>query len=345
MKTVALDVHRKRTQLTVALETGEIVTERIVDSTPDVLRRELANIPGPKRVVLENSGWAGIIHDAVKEVAEEVVVCDPTRNALIAQADDSDDRRDAQRLTLLDRTKALHAIYIPAEPFRTLRSLVNYESCLTNMLIAIMLRLKAFCRKHGIAYQGHSIYRLKGRESVIAQFPAGSARFQITSLFRLLDGVRRERLTLRSELRRLSRTIPAIKRLQTVPGIGPVAGRVLAAWIADPTRFKSRSALSAYAGLGLKRNISNWRPGKAHASRRGQRELKRVLFLAARAVIHWGNNALAQRYQARRAAGWEDRKAIRDLARKILFAACQVWKTKQEYDNGRINVPSTPVAL
>jgi transposase len=289
--------------------------------------------------VLENGGWAGIIHDAVKDVAEEVLVCDPTRNALIAQADDSDDRCDAKRLTLLARTNALHAIYIPAEPFRTLRSLVNYESCQTNMLIALMLRLKAFCRKHGVPYQGKSIYRHKGRETVIARFPTGGARFQITSLFRLLNGIRQERLVLRRELRRLSRTIPAIKRLQTVPGIGPVVGRVLAAWIAEPTRFKSRSALAAYAGLGLKRDVSNWRPGKEHASRRGQREIKRVLFLAARAVIRSGNNALAQRYQARRAAGWEDGKAIRDLARKILFASCQVWKTKQEYDNGRINVP------
>jgi hypothetical protein len=68
-----------------------------------------------------------------------------------------------------------------------------------------------------------------------------------------------------------------------------------------------------------------------------------VLFLAARAAIR-GDNAFARRYQARRAAGWDDRKAIRDIARKLLFTACQVWKTKQEYDDGRINIPQASAA-
>jgi len=344
MKIVALDVHTKRTQMTVALETGEIVTERIVETKEDVLRRELGNIPGPKRVVLENSGWAARIADALREVAEEVVVCDPTRNALIANAEDSDDRRDAERLTVLARNNSLHAIYVPAEPYRTLRSLVNYESRLTDMSIGLMLRVKGFCRRHGVQYQGKAIYWRKGKEAAIAQFPEGGARFQIASLYRLLDGARQERLALRRELSKLSRQIPVIERLQTVPGVGPVVARTLAAWIVEPERFKSRSALSAYAGLGLKRNVSNWKPGREHASVRGQRAVKHVLFLAARATIRWGNNAFALRYQARRSAGWEDRKAIRDIARKILFAACQVWKTKQEYDDGRITVPTATVA-
>lgn len=343
MITVALDVHRKRTQLTVALETGQIVTERIVETTADVLRREIANIRGPKRVILENSGWAARIHDAVKDVAEEVIVCDPTRNALIAQADDSDDERDAERLGILSRAGALHAIYVPPEPYRTLRSLVQHETCQTRTIMGLMLRIKAFCRRHGVAYHGKGIYRVKGRDVAIAQFPE-EGRFQIESLFRLLDGARSERIAVRQELRRYSLRIPAIQRLQSIPGIGPVVARTLVAWIADPPRFRSRSALAAYAGLGLKQDISNWHPvHRAHASRRGQRDVKRVLFVAARVAIRAGTNGFSRRYQARIASGWEDRKAIRDIARKILFAAVQVWMTQQEYDDGRISaVVATP---
>jgi transposase len=342
MKTVALDVHRKRTQMTVALETGKIVREQIVETKAEVLRREIANIPGPKRVVLENGGWAGWIFDALKDVAEEVLVCDPTRNALIAQAENSDDRRDAQRLAMLSHANLLHAVFIPPEPFRTLRSMVNHESRLTELLIGAKLRLKSFCRRHEVEYQGVTIYRRSDRTDVLNRFPQ-DARFQLSSLFRLLDGMRQERLAVRRELRRLSARIPAIGLMESVPGIGSVVARLLAAWIVDPWRFKSRNGLSAYGGLGLKRDTSNWEMRRGYASRRGQREIKRVLFLAARAAIR-GDNAFARRYQARRAAGWDDRKAIRDIARKLLFTACQVWKTKQEYDDGRINIPQASAA-
>ncbi len=341
MKTIALDVHRKKSQLAVTLETGEIVAERIVSSSTEVLCKEIASIPGPKRVVLENSGWAGRIADALRKVADEVIVCDPTRNALIAQADNSDDEQDARRLAELSRAGSLHSVYVPPEPFRTLRSMVQHETHITRAATGMMLRLKAFCRMHGVDYQGKSLYRRKGREVILACFPQ-EARFQMTSLYRLLDGLRTERSLLRSELRRYSRQIPVVQRLQTIPGIGPVIARTLVAWIADPSRFKSLSALSAYAGLGLKTDISNWQAvRRAHASRRGQRALKRVLFLAARAALRSKENAFARRYAARRAAGWEDRKAIRDIARKILFTACHLWKNGQEYDDGRL----TPIAV
>jgi transposase len=182
---------------------------------------------------------------------------------------------------------------------------------------------------------------MRGRDVVLAQFPEDS-RFQIGSLFRLLDGARRERQAVRRELRKYSRPIPAIQRMQTCPGIGPVVARTIAAWICDPTRFKSQSAMSAYAGLGLKQDISNWKPlHRAHASMRGQRALKRVLFLAARAAIRWDHNGFSRRYKARIASGWEDRKAIRDIARKILFTACHLWTSKEEYDDARIGTGCT----
>ena len=41
------------------------------------------------------------------------------------------------------------------------------------------------------------------------------------------------------------------------------------------------------------------------------------------------------------AEGWEDRKAIRDIARTILFVACAIWKSGKEYDDGKVGVPKT----
>jgi len=343
MKTVALDVHARLTQMSVCGETGEILLERRVETTAAALRREIGAIPGPKRVVFENGPLAGLVVDAVAGVAEEVISCDPTQNALIAGADDSNDENDAQRLGVLSRAGALKAVYVPAEPFRTLRELVCYETRLTGLLTLEMLQIKALCRRHGVAYRGKALYARRNRGEYLERLGRRAAREHLASLYRMLDAARTERVTIRRELRAVCRGMPLLGRLLTIPGIGPVVARVLVAWIVDPGRFKSRSALAAYAGLGLKQDISAWQPyGRAHASKRGQRQLKRVLFLAARAVLRWGESALARRYAARRAAGWEDRKAIRDVARQLLFVVCHVWRTGEEYDDARISVPAVP---
>ncbi len=126
MKTVTLDVHSGESQMAVISPEGEIVIELQVETTPEELRRVVSGIPGPKRVVLENGPLSAMVHDALDGVAEEVVSCDPTRNALVSRSDSSNDRLDARRLGILDRAGATHEVYVPPEPYRTLRSLAHY---------------------------------------------------------------------------------------------------------------------------------------------------------------------------------------------------------------------------
>jgi transposase len=187
------------------------------------------------------------------------------------------------------------------------------------------------------------------------ELPKGRVRWQLDSLGRLLDGLRLERQRTHRMIAKQAQGIDAVKQLRTVPGIGPLTAPAIVAWIAGqlasgsagarlsagPERFKSRGALSSYAGLGLKQDVTHWEMvGRAHASKRGNRELKRALLLTARGALK-GTSALRRRYDARIAAGWEDRKAIRDVARTILFIACAIWQKRREYDDAKVKVPVT----
>ena len=201
-------------------------------------------------------------------------------------------------------------------------------------------RLKALCRRHGVRYRGAGVYRKAGRREILEKMPNVSVRWQMRSLYRQLDGFRLERVRAHRMLSKHARKIPVVKKLRKVPGMGPRTAPAVVAWIADPNRFRNESGLSSYAGLGLKSDFSNWKPTKrARASKRGDRELKRALFLSARGALN-GTNALKVRYAARIAAGWEDRKAIRDIARTILFVACAIWRSGKEYDNTKVGIPT-----
>ena len=341
MKIVSLDVHSEASQLVAVTEDGEVILEMKVATDVALLRQIIDGIPGRKRVVFEEGPLSGRLTDALRDVADDVISCDPAQNALIARAEDSNDERDARRLALLARTNALRPVFVPPEPYRTLRSLIVHDRNLQKGVTRAKNRIKALCRRVGIRYHGKGVYSAGNRPDVLAQISEPGLRWQMNSLYRELDLLRRERDGVRRTVKGIARQLKVIDRLQSVPGAGPITARTFVAWVVDPGRFRNRKALSSYAGLGLGQGWTNWKPtGHAKASKRGQRELKRVLFLAAKAALN-GNNALARRYQARRDAGWEHSKAIRDTARTLLYTLAKMWRTGKDYDDNRVSVPSS----
>ena len=339
MKIVSLDVHKDASQLYAVTEKGEVILEMKVPTEPQTLRTIIGGIPGPKRVVFEEGPLSGMLSDALTGVADEIVSCDPTLNALIARNENSNDKRDARSLATLARMEKLHPVFVPPEPYRTLRSLLVYDERVQRSITTTKNRIKALCRRCGIRYSGADVYRLANRDGVLAQITEPGLRWQMQSLCRQLDLLRRERIGAHRTKGKLSRKLPIVRLLDTAPGVGPMTAQTVAAWIVAPGRFKSRSAISSYAGLGLGQGWTNWKPvGRARASKRGQRQLKRMLFVAAAAALK-GKNALARRYEARIRAGWEHSKAIRDIARTLLWTLCGMWKNRKEYDDERVIIP------
>lgn len=132
-----------------------------------------------------------------------------------------------------------------------------------------MLQVRAFCLRQGVAFPGQQVFAKRRRDDVLARFADPASRFQIESLLRLFDAVHAECVAVKAQLRRMTSTLPVVARLMTVAGIGELTAYNLVAWVVHPERFKSFKALSAYVGLGIGQNHSNWRPTQqARASKR-----------------------------------------------------------------------------
>ena len=340
MKIIGLDVHRDWTQLAVIAEDGgEVLLEMKVETKVEHLRRAIEGIRGRKKVVFEEGNMSGMIYDAIKDIADEVVSSDSTRNALICRSEDSNDERDAKRLARLMRLGEIKKVYVAPEGYRVLRSLVHYDYMIAGEIIALKNQIKGLCRRCGIKYRGIRAFNSRFREEVLSRISDDGFRYQLRSLYTRLEGMRRERINLQKMIRRKSRGMEETEKIKKIPGIGNKLAPVICAWIVDPGRFKSRKAVSSYAGLGIGQGYTNWLPvGHARASKRGNRELKRALFLAARCAVR-GDNALARRYAARIESGWPDRKAIRDIARSILYIVIGIWKVKGGYKEKRVRIP------
>ena len=75
------------------------------------------------------------------------------------------------------------------------------------------------------------------------------------------------------------------RRLQTVPGIGPIASSVLAATLPDVSNFKSARDLAAWLGLTPKPHSSGGKERLGKISETGNRFIRRLLYLGAMATI------------------------------------------------------------
>jgi transposase len=83
------------------------------------------------------------------------------------------------------------------------------------------------------------------------------------------------------------RSSEASRRLDDIPGVGPVLATALVASIADPKMFRSGRDFSAWIGLVPKQNSSGGKDRLGNISKRGDRYLRSLFTTGALAVIRY----------------------------------------------------------
>jgi transposase len=84
------------------------------------------------------------------------------------------------------------------------------------------------------------------------------------------------------------RSNEASRRLESIPGIGPIIATALIASVADPSIFKSGPEMAAWIGLVPKQNSTGGKERMGHISKQGDKYLRWLLVAGAMAVIRHG---------------------------------------------------------
>ena len=100
--------------------------------------------------------------------------------------------------------------------------------------------------------------------------------------WRELDG-RVEALT--QEIEKAAKADPACRRLQTIPGVGPMIASALVAAIGDGSAFKRGRDLAAWLGIVPHQSSTGGKTRLLGISKRGNSYLRRLIIHGARAVI------------------------------------------------------------
>ena len=129
-------------------------------------------------------------------------------------------------------------------------------------------------------------------------------------------------------------------RLQSIPGIGPVAAATFVASVADARQFKNGREMASWIGLTPKQHSSGEMQKMGSISKRGNRELRRVLIHGARAVMNWCEKktdpmSVWIKQLAQRA---HPCKVIVALANKLARIAWAVLSRKERFNVASLNV-------
>jgi transposase len=133
----------------------------------------------------------------------------------------------------------------------------------------------------------------------------------------------------------------AAAALMAVPGIGQVTAPALAACLVDK-QFTHPDQFVAYVGLDLRVSQSGQRRGQFGLSKRGDAELRRLLYLAAMSAASSTHDpTFAEHYAREQAKGLAKAAALNAIARKLAKVARSIVTHGTAYDPARVD--SQPV--
>ncbi len=227
-----------------------MVIESILETKASTLLEFLNGVRGELHVTLEEGSWAAWLYDVLKPHVNEVVVCNPRRNALLKEGS-KDDRIDARKLSELLRARMLRAVYHGENGLRMLRELTRSYEVISKDLQRVMNRLKALDRSWGIPCTGTEAYSRHHREQWLQRIHEVGVRRRAELFYQQLDGLQALRHTARGELLAESRKYQPVKVLRQIPFIGSLRAAQLVALMQTPHRFRSKRQLWAYSGLAV----------------------------------------------------------------------------------------------
>jgi len=156
------------------------------------------------------------------------------------------------------------------------------------------------------------------------------ARTALNTMANMLAALEQQIETLDKTIRAQVRANPTARRLDTIPGFGPILSGAIAAIIADPTHFDSGRDFAASLGLVPRQDGTGGKVKLGPISKRGNGYLRRLLVNGAMAVL-CGKNARNDPWLAKLLDSKPRKLAAVALANKMARIAWAVMTRQEDF--------------
>jgi transposase len=280
----------------------------------------------PDVVVIEACLLAGWVHDLCVGAGFACKVANTASESWkFKHSKRKTDRDDALRLAQLEALGQLPVVCLPDLQTRQWRQLIALRQKLVGQRVRVQNRVRALLVSRGLpqpvghrAWTEEGLAELEGHAKALAECGPeeawrgllGLSLSEHRHLLGLIDQAE-------ARLDAMGQADERVRRLRTIPGVGPRTAEAVVAYLDDAKRFSSGKEVSAYAGLVPRQYQSGECDRRGRITRRGPGLLRKLLVECAWVMLRY--NAWArEQYQRLNRGGARKKQAVVALARKLL---------------------------
>jgi len=339
----AIDLHKKESQIRILTEDGEIVDRRVVTT-----RERLTSVfwGRPRmRILLEAATESEWVAQHLETLGHEVIVADPNFTAMYGHRSRriKTDRRDVAALAEACQRGCYRVAHRRSALRRTVQAQLNIRRELTEARTRAISLTRALVRGGGFRIRSGSTDSFLTRVAAL-DLPPGMTD--------TLAPMRRVIELLNTELTKADETFAThvaedcvVRRLTTLPGIGPITASAYVAALDDAGRFGGAAQVASYLGLVPREYSSGAQQRRGHVMRSAHPYVQALLGQAAWRIVRVKDpRTAALRTWADAIARRRGKKiAIVALARRLARVLFAMWRDEVAYDPARIR--SSPRTL
>jgi transposase len=221
---IGLDVHKKTISYCVKDASGQIHREGTIGASRHELDGWVRTLPQPRILAMEATIFTGWIYDHLLPHAEQVKVAHPLMLRAIAASKKKNDRIDAGKIADCLRCDFLPECHMASTEIRDRRRTLRYRHLLVRQMVQMKNRISGLLLETGVSHNKQRLHKVGYFRELISH----SAEIQesIRPLLRLsretIVRCQKTEYALVSSLERDPLLAERIKRLRTVPGVGPI---------------------------------------------------------------------------------------------------------------------------
>lgn len=338
---VGIDTHKRNWKITVRTRDVELKTFS-ADPSPEKLHTYMHhNYPNGTYNSVYEAGFCGYwIHRELTKLKFKNIIVNPSDvPSTNKERDRKSDPIDSRKLSRELANQSLRGIYIPNEEQESLRCLHRLYRQKARRLTQIKNRLKGLLYFCGVVmpkeYDGNcwSNNFLNYLNNV--HLPHINHKTVLLDHVEEFKHARKSKLNSLKQIREISKNIPIIKYLKTVPGVGILTAFAVFAELVDIMRFRNSDHLVSYVGLVPSTQSSDTTVIERGICFRHNKYLRSALIESAWVSIR-NDPAMLEAY-SHLLKHMKGSEAIIRIAKKLLNRIRYVWVNECEYVNGLVS--------
>jgi len=282
--TIGLDLGDRSSWYCVLEETGEVLLEQKLPTTPKAMKEVFGKVPR-SRIALETGMHSPWVSRWLSELGQEVIVAHARNVRLIGESRRKDDRFDARTLARLARIdpELLGPVQHRSRKAQADLTVIRARAGLVRARTSLINTARGLTKSYGERLRGCSPRKVN-RE--LAEGLSPELQSALQPLLHEIESLSERIREYNDRVQQIApESYPEVARLEQVKGVGTLIALTYVLTLEEPRRFHKSRDVGCYVGLQPGRRNSGQSEPQLHISKEGDPYLRTLLVQGAHHIL------------------------------------------------------------